>query len=716
MAVVVDPFLAKKLRPHQREGVRWMWRALHGLSPPRARARGDEKALSSRALSGCLLADDMGLGKSLQSLALVWTMLRQGPRGVPTARRALLVCPASLVGSWGAETNKWLGGVRAQAALAEGGGTERAVAAYERWANAPSHLESKSAFDRWPILVTSYETLRRLAPLAAAAAPELLVCDEAHRLRNARDGSQTLEALKLVDAPMRVLLTGTPVQNDLDEYAAVMDFACPGLLGDAAEFHREFTAPVRRAGEPGATPADVRAGERAAAALAALTADRVLRRESSINAAHLPAKTETVVFCRLSETQRALYEEGAAAVRSWTEAPAGGGGGNANALCAIGLLRQLANSVDQALGRARAGGDAEETRRRKKKEAAMNARKRARVEDDDPWGDSASEGRSDGEEDQEEEEEARAAARGRSGAVDALRASLASRVPAGFAGGVAGSGKLAALRAILLALASRATDAGGERAVVVSSFSAALDSAGALCASLGLATDRLDGRTPPEVRSGLVREFNAGRGGRVMLLSCVAGGAGLTLVGASRLVLFDTSWNPAHDHQAMARVWRDGQTRPVTIYRLLAAGTIEEKVFQRQLLKRREAKAAGVAGEGEKAETRGTFSRDELAELVKYSAAEPPATLAAVGWTDARAETSDSLLKAAVADRSAAVAAVAQLAGDGGRARAVMAAEEAAAARPKAAKRTGPKRLAFADLLSRAKNRAATGASDDKER
>ena len=93
----------------------------------------------------------------------------------------------------------------------------------------------------------------------------------------------------------------------------------------------------------------------------------------------------------------------------------------------------------------------------------------------------------------------------------------------------------------------------------------------------------------------------------------------------------------------------------------------------------------------------------------------PPATLAAVGWTDARAETSDFLLKAAVADRSDAVAAVAQLAGDGGRARAVKAAEEAAAARPKAAKRTGPKRLAFADLLSRAKNRAATGASDDKE-
>ena len=75
----------------------------------------------------------------------------------------------------------------------------------------------------------------------------------------------------------------------------------------------------------------------------------------------------------------------------------------------------------------------------------------------------------------------------------------------------------------------------------------------------------------------------------------------------------------------------------------------------------------------------------------------------------------DERAKAAVADRSDAVA-VAQLAGDGGRARAVLAAAVAAEARPKAAKRTGPKRLAFADLLSRAKNRAATGASDDKER
>ena len=275
-------------------------------------------------------------------------------------------------------------------------------------------------------------------------------------------------------------------------------------------------------------------------------------------------------------------------------------------------------------------------------------------------------------------------------------------------GGAEGSGKLSALRSVVKAL----RDAGeGERVVIVSGFSAALDLAGAVCADLGVRTDRLDGRTPPDARSALVKEFNAGRGGSAMLLSCVAGGAGLNLVGASRLVLFDTSWNPAHDRQAMARVWRDGQTRPVTIYRLLAAGTVEEKVFQRQLLKRAEAEAAGVGdgggdgGEfvrGDESGGGGKFSRDELGALVAFSSAATPVTLGAVGWRDERASVDDAPLRAAVDEEASAVTAVVRLAGDDSRAQA-LAAAEAAAARPRT--KTGPKRLAFSELLSKAKQR-----------
>jgi len=175
-------------------------------------------------------------------------------------------------------------------------------------------------------------------------------------------------------------------------------------------------------------------------------------------------------------------------------------------------------------------------------------------------------------------------------------------------------------------------------------------------------------------------------------------------------VLFDTSWNPAHDNQAMARVWRDGQTRPVTIYRLLAAGTVEEKVFQRQLLKHREAAAAGyggesIGGDGGKTDV-GRFTRDELSELVRFSSPAKPATLTAVGWQDSRDAVEDPLLRAAIDDDNSMITAVVRLADDGGRAKAIAAAkEEIAAAKPKAMKGGKKHRLAFQDLLSKSKNR-----------
>jgi hypothetical protein len=194
----------------------------------------------------------------------------------------------------------------------------------------------------------------------------------------------------------------------------------------------------------------------------------------------------------------------------------------------------------------------------------------------------------------------------------------------------------------------------------------------------------------------------------------VAGGAGLNLVGACRLVLFDTSWNPAHDNQAMARVWRDGQTRPVTIYRLLAAGTVEEKVFQRQLLKHREAAAAGYGGDsvgadGGKTDV-GRFTRDELSELVRFSSPAKPATLTAVGWRDSKDEVEDPLLRAAIDDDDSTVTAVVRLADDGGRAKAIAAAKkEIAAAKPKASKGGNKKRLAFSELLSKSRNQSGPG-------
>ena len=97
-----------------------------------------------------------------------------------------------------------------------------------------------------------------------------------------------------------------------------------------------------------------------------------------------------------------------------------------------------------------------------------------------------------------------------------------------------------------------------------------------------LSTTRLDGSVDKDKRSEMVRNFNTGNVD-VMLLSVRAGGAGLNLIGANCLILMDASWNPADDRQAMARVWRDGQQKPVFVYRLASLGTVEERVLLRQL-------------------------------------------------------------------------------------------------------------------------------------
>ncbi|KAK6010569.1 helicase protein [Ostertagia ostertagi] len=135
-----------------------------------------------------------------------------------------------------------------------------------------------------------------------------------------------------------------------------------------------------------------------------------------------------------------------------------------------------------------------------------------------------------------------------------------------------------------------------------------LDMLASLCSSLGLRVLRLDGQTPIADRQALVTRFNSEKNPEnVFLLSTKAGmfycslvslrwysleldfsssgGVGLNLIGASRLILFDSDWNPASDLQAMARIWRDGQTRPCHIYRLVTASTVDEKILHRQIKK-----------------------------------------------------------------------------------------------------------------------------------
>jgi SNF2 family DNA or RNA helicase len=235
--------LAARLRPYQRLGAAWLWHLhRHGL--------------------GGVLADEMGLGKTLQALALLSAVRRRGPG------TSLVVGPASLLENWRREALRFAPELRT---FVHHGGRRLAAA----------------DFPAWDLVITSYGTLSRDRTLFAEADFACIVGDEAQHVKNRR--SQNAQALRALRAGSRFLLTGTPVENSLDDLRALFDFILPGYLT--------------------AVPPGLRGDERAwhDARLRAQTAPYLLRRTKRAVAPELPARIEQVVWCELAPAQAALY-------------------------------------------------------------------------------------------------------------------------------------------------------------------------------------------------------------------------------------------------------------------------------------------------------------------------------------------------------------------------------------------------------------------------
>ncbi|GIL43572.1 hypothetical protein Vafri_1202, partial [Volvox africanus] len=521
-AVVVDTMLVRFLRPHQREGVQFMFDCVTG------------QRLEGR--QGCILADDMGLGKTLQGITLMWTLLTSGHTqlgGCPIARRAIIVCPTSLVSNWDNECTKWLQGRLKTLAMCESS-REDVVANIGMFLH-PSNV--------YKVLIISYETFRMHAErFQVPHACDLLLCDEAHRLKN--DATLTNRALDNLPCKRRVLLSGTPMQNHLDEFFAMVDFCNPGVLGLPAQFRKYYELPILAGREPDAAPEEVVLGEERSRELSGLTNNFILRRTNKLLSQHLPPKVIEVVCCRLTDLQRQLYGhflQSKAARRVLN-------GRTSGVLSAITSLKKLCNHpkliYDAVHSKAAAVGGG--------------------------GGEDGDGGRADGFED--------VGSLFPPGLFDNGRVGRGGMA----AGWEAVSGKLAVLSRMLHVLYSETND----RIVLVSNYTSTLDLFAQLCRERGYPFVRLDGTTTINKRQKLVKVFNDPAERQfAFLLSSKAGGCGLNLIGANRLVLFDPDWNPANDQQAAARVWRDGQRKRVFVYRFLSTGSIEEKVYQRQLSK-----------------------------------------------------------------------------------------------------------------------------------
>ena len=250
--------LEATLRDYQRQGFTWLER------------------VTSLGLGACL-ADDMGLGKTVTLIAL--HLHRAAERPGPT----LVVCPASLLGNWEAEIRRFAPGVEVRRFH----GGQRSLADL-----APTDATPDPGF-----VLTTYGTVRRDAATLATVAWGLAVADEAQHVKNAR--SATARALRTVPSQARVALTGTPVENNLTELWAILDWATPGLLGSRQAFRKVWAGPIESGHEP--TKARQFAG---------LIGPFLLRRRKTDPgiAPELPDKTETDHLLGLTREQVVLYE------------------------------------------------------------------------------------------------------------------------------------------------------------------------------------------------------------------------------------------------------------------------------------------------------------------------------------------------------------------------------------------------------------------------
>lgn len=360
-----------------------------------------------------------------------------------------MACPSSLIDNWEREFNRWLGPTQQPKRKILRRGSDAPLLA------APNKVGQ--------VYISSYDLWRSLpAPKNIA----LLIVDEGHRLKNS-SGSRTLSALESLAVDARLLLTATPLQNNLSEFYTLLKFVRPNdLVGNMSEFRQRPEL------------------------LEEACRSFLLRRlQSEVLTTMLPPRTEFLCFCKPTPLQQQEYTSHH--------------GPLTDALVVLTKLRKICSHP---------------------------------------------------------------------GLLE----------PSQTTAQLESSGKLIVLAALLQRIRSQAPT---DKVVIVSNFTSALSLVDQLILQPNnYSFVRLDGATDVAQRQIRVDSFHR-TSTFCMLLSAKAGGCGLNLVGANRLVLLDPDWNPATDVQAMGRVYRQGQTKPCYIYRLFTAGTVEELIYQRQCQK-----------------------------------------------------------------------------------------------------------------------------------
>ena len=605
--------LAARLYDHQRDGVRWMWNL----------------QLQGR---GGILADDMGLGKTLQVAAFATGLLRSR-----AAKRVLVLAPTTLLPHWGKEfvvcglkegvnLHKYAGGgsksdrdAALRAVATRGGVLLTTYGMVTHNAASLGEPESEEAAEK--VAAAS----GRGSAVSGQDMPEdhrgllwdWIVCDEGHKLKN--PNAQLPQKVRRLPSSHRLIITGTPIQNHLAELWALYDLCCPGLLGDEVEFRREYAKKIAAGQSRDATERQRSAGARASVELRRVCGPFMLRREKAAvlakgaadkAAAEKDKEAGTAVGSEASEANVSGSSSSGAssskspAPRSSADPSSGGWAGvkhaptqlgtkndlivwlplmpaqrrlyraflksgpvraalnkTGSALSAINVLKKICDHPALCVPLAQTTAAAAATAPVASSASSDSPSKALPAEEADP----------------EEEEEDKSTAKREAIAAAVAAAGLTE---SDLEGAPDASGKAGFLMGLLRHLADN-----GHRTLVFSQSRCMLDVLERAARADGHELVRIDGQVPPEERHARVERFQSDPNIPLALLTSQVGGLGLTLTAADRVVIYDPAWNPAADSQSVDRAYRIGQTRDVVVYRLVTCGTVEEKVYRRQVFK-----------------------------------------------------------------------------------------------------------------------------------
>jgi SWI/SNF-related matrix-associated actin-dependent regulator of chromatin subfamily A member 5 len=463
-----------------------------------------------RANINGILADEMGLGKTIQVIAFLAHLKEtEEINGLH-----LIVAPKSTLTNWANEFGKWCPSFRCvKLTAAEAERTEV--------------LQNQLLPGKFDVCVTTYEAVRMCSRLVDFRWTYLIV-DEAQKIKN--EMSSLAQRLRELKSDHRLLLTGTPLQNNLHELWSLLNFLLPNLFSNSADFDAWFNLGA----EEGMTDAEVeKKNVKMVQMLHRVLRPFILRRTKSEVEHGLPPKREILVSVQMTALQRDMYKKILV-----------------NELKVNGSTKFFLNT-------------------------AMELRKVCNhpflfkgVEDEK--------------------------------APDPLEHLIAT------------SGKMKMLDKLLGRLRPA-----GSHVLIFSQMTSMLDILDDYCVSKNYPYCRLDGSTSLDDRDMMIKGFNdPGSIYFVFLLSTRAGGLGINLTAADMVILYDSDWNPQMDLQAMDRAHRIGQTKPVTVFRLVTQDTLEERILERQCLR---LKLDSLVIQHCK-ERKNTIGKEDLREMLKYGA------------------------------------------------------------------------------------------------